>query len=137
MARPSPVDEIFETLENLRAKWPKSGWSWDSRFSCVASSFGLDLVSEAQAVATEALRHEWTTRNIAGAPPIVRQLADDTGGIRADQFIFTTDPGGRLVAYGLWWPWGDDITISLRVGLAGYASEAETFRFRDLFGALD
>ena len=26
---------------------------------------------------------------------------------------------GRLVGYGLWWPWGDEITVSLRIGLGG------------------
>lgn len=137
MAQTGPSDEVFKTLQEIRTDWPKRGWSWDSRFSCVASSFGNDLADEAYAAVSRLLTREWTAKSIVNAPPVLRQLADDTGGIRADQLILTTDPGGRLVAYGLWWPWGDDLTISLRVGLAGYASDAEMVRLRELFGAAD
>jgi hypothetical protein len=74
---------------------------------------------------------------LASAPEAVRAVAEQTGGIRPDQLIFSAEPFGYNVAYGLWWPWGDDVTISLRVGLAGptMAREDVQSRFRELFGA--
>jgi hypothetical protein len=133
----SSTDQLFEALKRLRTKWPKGGWSWDNRLSCVASSFGIELVTEAHTALADCLPHEWTMKSIGASPPAVREIADATGGIRPDQRLFSSDPGGRIIGYGLWWPWGDDITISLRVGLAGYVAEADTYRFRDLFDALD
>jgi len=67
----------------------------------------------------------------------VREVVEQTGGLRADQFILCSEPTLVGFAYGLWWPWGDDTTISLRIGLAGRALQSEILRFRELFGALD
>ena len=47
------------------------------------------------------------------------------------------DQLGRLVAFGLWWPWGDETTISFRVGIGGYVLEPDLMRLREAFGALD
>jgi hypothetical protein len=135
--RVSSTDQLFDSLKRLRSKWPKGGWSWDNRLSCVASSFGIELVPEAQAALGDSMPNEWNMKNIGSAPPIVREIVESTGGIRPEQLLFSSDPGARIIAYGLWWPWGDDITISLRVGLAGYVAEADNFRFRDLFDALE
>jgi hypothetical protein len=41
------------------------------------------------------------------------------------------------VAYGLWWPWGDELTVSLRIGLGGYVGEPDLARLKETFGALD
>jgi hypothetical protein len=130
----STPDVLFERLRQFRTSWPKAGWSWDNRLSCAASSFGVELVRDAHAVVSQALPNEWTMKNLAGAPATVRDIAQTTGGIRPDQFLLASEAHGRLVAYALWWPWGDDVTISLRVGLAGYASEADWARFREIFG---
>jgi hypothetical protein len=138
MDRPASSSErVFESLTSFRKKWPKAGWSWDNRLSCAASSFHVELMDDAHAVAAEAMPFKWTMRNIANAPSLVRDVAESTGGIRPDQLLFSTEPSARLIAYGLWWPWGDDITISLRVGLTGYFTEADSQRFRALFGVLE
>src|SRR5690606_1779364 len=49
-ARPGSSAALFEKLGQFRKNWIKGGWSWDSRFSCVASSFNVELESEARAV---------------------------------------------------------------------------------------
>jgi hypothetical protein len=80
--------------------------------------------------------NEWNYRSIANAPPTVREVVEAAGGVRTDQRVFATAQSGRLLAYGLWWPWGDEITISLRVGLAGYVSDSDQGRLQELFNAL-
>jgi hypothetical protein len=37
----------------------------------------------------------------------------------------------------MWWPWGDEITISLRIGLAGTGAVQEEDRLRTAFDALE
>ncbi len=129
--------KLFETLERLRRTWLKGGWSWDTRFNCVASSFPVELTNDAAGVVLSALPHEYNYRTIQSAPKVVQDVAENTGGVRADQRLFCSTPGGRIVAFGLWWPWGDDVTISMRVGLGGYYTDGDLMRFREVFGALD
>jgi hypothetical protein len=130
-------DALFEALARLRTAWPKRGWTWDGRLSCVASSFGVDLTSEARAAVGLAFPHEWNQRNLMRAGEVLNELAARAGGIRPDQAIFSTEAADGLTGYALWWPWGDEVTISLRVGLVGSAAVREEFRLRDTFNALD
>jgi len=136
-ARPGSSAALFEKLGLLRKSWIKGGWSWDSRYSCVASSFNVENEGEARAVVLAYLPYEWTSKSIAGAPAQARELAETTGGVRPDQRLYTMDQLGRIVAFGLWWPWGDEITISLRIGLGGYVGEPDLARLKETFGALD
>jgi hypothetical protein len=76
-------------------------------------------------------------KTVVNAPPQVREIAENTGGVRTDQRLFTGDTSGRLVVFGLWWPWGDETTISFRVGIGGYVLEPDLMRLREAFGALD
>ena len=128
-----PMEPLFESLARFRQAWPKRGWSWDTRLSCVASSFGMDLVDEAKTTLQAPFPHSWTHRTIARAPAVVQQIADRTGGIRNDQVLYSTEPHGGVIAFGLWWPWGDDTTISYRIGIVGGAYDLED-RLRDTFG---
>ena len=121
MARVTPP--IFEAFSRLRTSWPKRGWSWDSRFECVASTFGSDLITEAKASAGIALPQVWTDKTLGTAPTALRDLAKKTGGVRAAQMLLSGDPYGLLLPYGLWWPWEDGHTISLRIGLEGASSD--------------
>ena len=133
----SPVETLLATLSRFRQAWPKRGWSWDTRLSCVASSFGVDLTQEARAAAKIALPTEYMQASLRTAPAAVREIAEQTGGLRPDQILMCSEPGMIGFAYGLWWPWGDDTTISLRIGLTGRALLIEVPRFREIFGAVD
>lgn len=139
MSRPqgAPYQALFESLAPLRERWPGGGWSWDTRFSCVSSSFNAELAHEARAAVHAAFAQEWTARSLAKAPSLVREVADNTGGVRPDQVLYCSDTVGGTIVFGLWWPWGDDVTISFRVGLAGFAAAREEFQLRDTFNALD
>lgn len=133
--RDARARRLFDALGFLRAAWPGGGWSWDNRLTCAASSFNIELAGEARAAADLALRHEWTRRTLASAPPLVREIAEQSGGVRDDQYLLASDPVDRVIAFGLWWPWGDEQTISLRVGLAGHRVDPLRDQLRDLFGA--
>ena len=125
---------IFASLKDVRTAWPSRGWSWDSRFSCVTSSFNTEVKTKARAAAGIALGNEWTAQTIHKAPIPVRDLAQRTGDLRSGQLILASNTVGAAFAYGLWWPWGDEITTSVRIGLDGIHVSADTFdRFRDVF----
>lgn len=130
----SAFEPLFAQLTEFRARWPKRGWSWDTRFNCVASAFSVELVEEANAALAVAFPNRWSHRTLSSAPPMVQQLAEKTGGVRADQWIFATNPNAGAILYGLWWPWGDDTTITLRIGLPSANPTLED-RLREVLGA--
>ena len=122
-------------MKEIRATWPSYGWSWDARVSCVTSSFSVDLESKARSVAALAFTNEWTPATLPQAPPPVREVADRAGGLRAGQLILSSAPAGSYFSYGLWWPWGDGMTTSARIGLGGsFATESALEKLRDVFG---
>jgi hypothetical protein len=126
---------LLRALKELKATWPTRGWSWDGRLACVSSSFASELDGRARACAAIALPNEFTSTTLSRAPGALRELAERTGGLRSGQMLLAGAGGGASFAYGLWWPWGDGMTTSLRVGLGGpdATSDAQQ-RLREAFG---
>jgi hypothetical protein len=131
-----PWASLFAGMKEIRASWPSYGWSWDARVSCVTSSFSVELETKARSVAAIALATEWTSTTIQRAPPHLRELAERSGGLRAGQMILSSPAvAGAIFAYGLWWPWGDGMTTSVRIGLGGPGAKPDVLqRLRDVFG---
>lgn len=133
MATSGSIQKIYDDLAVLRTGWVTNGWSWDGRLSCACSSFGGDLASRARALIVTVFAHTIDERSLQRAHPLIRELTAQTGGIRPEQLVFATDPIDDTLAYGLWWPWGDDLTISLRVGLVGLWAESEMANMQKAF----
>ena len=138
MGDPNEVWEtIFSALANLRDRWPATDWSYDRRLKCVASSIPLAREIDARAAMADALPASFTAETVATASAGVRALIEKCGGLRASQLLFwgvnvQEDAPG---AFGLWWPWGDGTTVSLRIGLHDVDIPKERYpRLRDVFG---
>ena len=128
---------VLASLARLRATWPGAAWTWDGRFATVASAFPMDVEPAARASAMLAFPRGWTAKTLEAAPPELRALAERTGGLRARQRLLAGDEHAGRRLYGLWWPWGDDATITLRIGFAGLGADDDPLpRVRDLFGAV-
>jgi len=126
---------VFEALGRMKAGWPTRGWSWDPRLLCCTSSFTTEQEPQAKKATTLALQQEWNAATIARGPQQLRDVVERSGGIRQGQLALSTGPVNNLLVYGLWWPWGDGETVSLRVGLADVDPNREPYlRFRDVFG---
>ena|SRR5436190_14809008 len=126
--------ELFDALERLKAKWPAPDWTYDRRLKCVASSIPINLEAGARAAMTEVLPTSWSSQTLADAPEKVRKLAEGCGGVRSSQLLFWGG-GAAVGAFGLWWPWGDGMTVSLRIGLHDVALPKEHYpKLRDIFG---
>jgi hypothetical protein len=126
---------LFDGLGRLRASWPTRGWSWDPRLNCVTSSFTTEVEPAARKAVAEVLAQSWTSQTIARAPQNLRDLVERAGGVRQNQLVLSAGPVVGLLVYGLWWPWGDEETTSLRIGLADVDPNREpSQKFRDVFG---
>ncbi len=129
------IQGLFDLLGRFRRRWPGRGWSWDSRFSCVSSSFSAELEQEARAAIAQTFALQFTQRSLRTAPPRVVEIAETTGGLRPDQLLVLTEDFGGHEGFGLWWPWGDDVTISFRVGLVGPSATQYEEELREILGA--
>lgn len=127
---------MFARLQEFRKVWPKKGWSWDYRFNCVASSFHVDLTRDCEKAILSIFPEVYDHRSIGNAPDHLQELSESIGGVRSDQRVFTMKSSARLVPYAMWWPWGDEITISLRVGLSGYVGDSDHQRMQVEFQAI-
>jgi len=126
---------LFDSLSRMKSSWPTRGWSWDPRLLCVTSSFTTEQEPQAKKATQMALQNEWTAATIVRAPQALRDVVERAGGIRQGQLALSTGPINGLLVYGLWWPWGDGETVSLRVGLADVDPNREPYlRFRDVYG---
>jgi hypothetical protein len=134
-AKKDSCSVLLHALKDVRATWPMRGWSWDGRWSCISSSFSVELEPKARAAIAPVLTNEWGPLTLARAPSPIREVAERTGGLRAGQAILASAASADIFAYGLWWPWGDGMTTSLRVGLGGVSASQEALqRLRDAFG---
>jgi hypothetical protein len=126
---------LFDALGRLKQTWPARGWSWDGRFVCLASTFTVPYEAQARKAAHEGLPHEYTSTTLGTATHELRDLAARTGGLRSGQLLLVGGPTGGITSFGLWWPWGDGETISMRVGLLDIDAAREPWRrLRDVFG---
>jgi hypothetical protein len=125
---------LLDRFKNLKATWPARAWSWDSRLVCITSSFAVELESKARAAALEALPLEYTAATLARASSDLRRVAERTGGLRMGQMLLTSRDPTPIVAFGLWWPWGDGMTTSFRVGIDGLDWDDDPYpAVRDIF----
>jgi hypothetical protein len=128
-------DALFGSLEDLRQRWPIQDWTYDRRLKCVASSIPLTREADARAAMSVVLPLSWSVETLASAPEGARTLVEKCGGLRAAQLLFWGGAPGEPGAFGLWWPWGDGTTVSLRVGLHDIDLPKERYpRLRDIFG---
>jgi hypothetical protein len=126
---------LFESMQKLKAGWPARGWSWDSRINCVTSSFASEYEPRARAAVQQALPYQWVAATLNQAPPLLRDVADRSGGLRSGQMLFGAGPYGNVYAFGLWWPWADQETVSVRVGVVEVDPAREPYpTFREIFG---
>ena len=90
-------------------------WKWDSRLETALAEFSVDDKGRVRTILECYLSIVWNNSNITKAPDIVRMIASQFGGLRLGQILFTSDPNQDAFIFGVWWPWGDGETISIRV----------------------
>ena len=126
-------EAVFEALIQLRDKWPDPSWTYDRRLKCVVASIPIEQGAAAEAAIALAMPASWTGESLTAAPASTQATATACGGLRAGQKILWD--GAAQGAFGLWWPWGDGKTVSLRIGLHDVDAPKERYpRLRDVFG---
>jgi len=112
--RPSDGTTIESACTGLASGGGLS-WSWDARLGAALAVFTTADRDGVQAFLARHLPDAWDAPAIREAPEAVQRLVDALGGLRSGQRVLAfAAPGGDFLA-GVWWPWGDGTTISVRV----------------------
>ncbi len=123
----APWQPILESLTALKEAWPSTEWTWDHRIKCLSSTLAPNMVAAGQPVLAKAMPLEWTSESFASSPDHVRALEERCGALRAGQKMLTQEPVAGMVLFGLWWPWGDGVTVGVRVGVANCPAPKELY----------
>ncbi len=92
-------------------------WTWDDYISTMLAPFSLKDAGQVADVLDENFASRWDFKSICKAPQSIRDVATGIGGIRQTQHLFVSEPDQNIMAYGAWWPWGNEETISIRIGI--------------------
>ena len=106
-------------------------WEWDNRFGGILAAFEATDKDRVLAIVSSQLPQVWDSATINEAPTRVSGAAENFSGLKPGQLLFNSDFTQDVMLLGLWWPWGNGTTISIRFvpyGLDSPASENEDIR---------
>jgi len=103
-------------------------WEWEDRFGVVLTVFDKDNMDAVLTAVSGHFDSQWDSSSIGEAGDRIGTLVQQMFGMQPGQLLFSSDDSSGLVLFAAWWPWGNGVSISLRVGLfpAGELSEEGT-----------
>lgn len=90
-------------------------WKWDDWIGTILAEFSADKEQDVRAILEKILPISWDSSTINKAPQIVQTLGEHLGGLRPTQLLFSSHPSRDALVFCAWWPWGNGMTISLRI----------------------
>jgi hypothetical protein len=92
-------------------------WEWDSRLMGALTQFEKSNEPQIQRALSSILAYEWHVTNVTDAPESVLIATDFMGGLRSGQTVMTIRPEFDPLVLAAFWPWGNGVTVSLRIVL--------------------
>lgn len=91
-------------------------WEWDTRFGMALAAFDFERADAIQAALASELPHRFMAHDLAAAPQRTRDFAQQLGGMRGGQILFTSSDADPVMVVCAWWPWGNGKRFSIRLG---------------------
>jgi hypothetical protein len=100
-------------------------WRWDDQFGHALVVFEKEFLELIYIPIVNEFDCQWDFNSIDKAPGPIHQFVQSSFGLIPGQKLFTTSiaRNAGLFLYATWWPWGDNINFSLRVGLVSPAEK--------------
>jgi len=112
------MDNFDVFLNSIREQIPTAyRWEKDDRFDAYLVVIGKNDSESVMGRLSGIFASRWDSSTLGNASKPEIKLAKEFGGIKNEQILFTS-LNGNAVFFGVWWPWGDNSRISLRVGAA-------------------
>jgi hypothetical protein len=100
-------------------------WSWDEDFDVARVVIHKPEMDAMLPILKKEFTHQWDFTSIGKAPVFIENFINSLFGIIPDQILFTTSKGPGPILFAVWWPWGNENYVSLRIGI--YSSDTEKF----------
>ena len=91
-------------------------WKWDDRFGLARAEFKVKDADIVKDTILKELQTVWDHTTIAKASGNIRKIVNSMGGIGKGQILFSAEPENSVTLFCAWWPWGDEETVSVRIG---------------------
>jgi hypothetical protein len=109
---------------------PNCRWHWDERFNLALVVFEQEDYELVYLPILMEFDQRWDCFSLTGASAAVKDHADQVFGLIPGQEMFTAAGGNGdgLCLFATLWPWGDDNSYSLRVGMIAPKMSREAIR---------
>ena len=109
----------FETIcKRISLNIPNEDkWRWDGRFNTALVTFEKKDMELIYFPIMQEFTKQWDFVSIDHAEGSFFEFFNDQFGLVPGQQIFTSEDDSGIILFATWWPWGDDLRFSLRVGL--------------------
>ncbi|MFZ7128531.1 MAG: hypothetical protein ACOWWM_20450 [Desulfobacterales bacterium] len=131
MGQPTGTDEFARICRRISLNLPPDcRWRWDDRYNLALVVFNQEDFDLIYMPILLEFENRWDFSTLANACPAVRDIAAKGFGMMPGQEIFATGHGEDNGSYlfAALWPWGDDNSYSLRVGLVSRQLSLEDAR---------
>ena len=113
-------DNLHSDIKNICAEFVNAfqenlSWKWEDRFGVALAEFNVANQDDIRGILEGFLTNTWDNSTISNAPDIIQQLVNKFNGLKSGQLLFTSDTEQDDFLFGIWWPWGNGNTISIRV----------------------
>jgi len=92
-----------------------AAWAWDDELQAALCTMPAYDSKEFLTILENNFSHCWDNSSIDSAPENIRYLADQLGGMKDGQLIFSSSTDIQKSAIGAFWPWQHDDTVSVRI----------------------
>ena len=118
MAPQEIVDHFKQICTRISSAIPDSyQWQWDTRFNVALVVIDKQNMPSILSLISQEFNQKWNDANIDNAPEVIMDVVNNIFGIQPGQILFSSDDRNDLILLAAWWPWGNGINISLRIGL--------------------
>ena len=125
------LDRFKNICTNIYSSIPDDyDWQWEDRFSVVMTVFDKIDMDEIRTSVLQGFDQHWDSSNVNDAPEVIISLIKALYGISPGQVLFHTDQETGILLYAAWWPWGNGVNISLRIGI--YQPQEKIFKEEEL-----
>ena len=116
---PTSTLKTFKTIcDRISLNIPQEDkWRWDNHFKTALVTFEKKDMELIYFPIMQEFAKQWDFVSIEHADGSFFKYFNDQFGFVPGQKIFTTEDDSGVILFATWWPWGDDLRFSLRVGL--------------------
>ncbi len=115
---PTNLDKFKLISCRIREAIPSSfSWSWDEDFDVARIVFHKSEMDPLLMTLEKEFHGKWDFTSIDSAPASIENYIHSIFGIIPGQILFTAGENSGPILFAVWWPWGNENYISLRIGI--------------------